>query len=524
VASLKWHFFTDEPVVHPALADRPPLYPLWAAAWVALSPQPDEQIYLARLGNLLLAAAVPLLIFWSLRAAVLDVAAAWAALIFTLYPAFLRNAAQLLTEPLFLVLLFGSLGLFLRARSSRHMVLSGLLAGLAFLTRPTGLLLPILYAFLIVSGVQKPRPTPPERLNARPGTHEAGGARPNARWSLLLLLGGFLLPIVPYWIGVAAQTGSPFTSVLRYNYSIRNIQEGTFYGFERRFLPPGAFMQAHAGELLHLIARQWRTMGLALWRSLQFLVPLILFWRPRPSWCRTALIGLALLNFLFHAMSWTVWGAARYLFPTYIIGLALLLEAPFLWEMQAAPPRTDTSPWAMLDTPLSRLTGPIGRIGRRHFVNAVVGLAVGLTLAACLQQDVWLYREKMRPEAGIPLGWAYRAAADRLAQTPPGSLCAANQPWIVNLLARRPAVMAPRFRDEEQLRRYLAHYRPATLTLFVTERDPEDVATARRLVQDLWSSPRVWPELSKLLVLERAELRAGQTPRQALLMFRIGVM
>src|SRR5207249_1955826 len=26
VSSLKWHFFTDSPVVHPAIADRPPLY------------------------------------------------------------------------------------------------------------------------------------------------------------------------------------------------------------------------------------------------------------------------------------------------------------------------------------------------------------------------------------------------------------------------------------------------------------------------------------------------------------------
>src|SRR5438046_1890858 len=28
ISSLKWNFFTEAPVVHPALADRPPLFPL----------------------------------------------------------------------------------------------------------------------------------------------------------------------------------------------------------------------------------------------------------------------------------------------------------------------------------------------------------------------------------------------------------------------------------------------------------------------------------------------------------------
>jgi len=82
--------------------------------------------------------------------------------------------------------------------------------------------------------------------------------------------------------------------------------------------------------------------------------------------------------------------------------------------------------------------------------------------------------------------------------------------------------MAPRFRDAAQLRRYVAHYRPATLTLFVSEREPGDVATAQRLVQNLWSGPRARPELSELLVLDRAELRVGRSPRQALLMFHVG--
>jgi len=72
-----------------------------------------------------------------------------------------------------------------------------------------------------------------------------------------------------------------------------------------------------------------------------------------------------------------------------------------------------------------------------------------------------------------------------------------------------------------ELRRYLACFRPATLTLFVTEREPEDVATARRLVENLWTQPDVRPELAEALDLETANLHAAHAPRQAVLMFRV---
>jgi hypothetical protein len=499
VSSLKWHFFTDDPIIHPALADRAPLYPLWAAGWVALSPDPDRQIWLARFGNLLLAAALPAAIYWALCPAVTGTAAALAAFIFMLYPGFIRNSAQPLTEPLFLLLLFCSVGTFLRGRSARDWLVSGLLAGLAFLTRPSGLLLPLVYGAALLfrhSGVQACR-----RSGVQGGRSERLPEltpidRTSNRWALLFVLGGFALPLLPYWCAVAVQTGSPFTSILRYNYSIRHIDEGTFYGFERSFEPPVAFVRSHFHELVRLVAQQWATMGSALGRSLQFLAPLVLFWRPL-AWERSqaVLLGLALLNYLFHAMSWTVWGAARYMFPTYIIGIALLLDAPLRWGARDA--------------------------GRRRLALGAVTVGVGLTVAACVEQDIRLFREKSRPSAGVHLGWAYARAGDRLEELPVGGVCASNQPWIINLLTRHPAVMAPRFQDARQLRRYLARYQPATLTLFVTEREPGDVATALKLVKDLWGTTQVRAELSDVLDLESTERRATGSVRQALLMFRI---
>jgi 4-amino-4-deoxy-L-arabinose transferase-like glycosyltransferase len=517
-SSLKWNFFTDAPVVHPALTDRPPLYPLWAAGWMTLSTDPMRQIWLARLGNLLLAAIVPATLYWALVPAVSEVAAALAAFIFMLYPGFLRNSAEPLTEPLFLLLVFGSLGRFLRAAFPVDWIVAGLLAALSFLTRPTGIILPVLYsAVLLVQTAGERRQATARVAEAQLGpvrssTSSIGRAAAAvvcrlsaAVWHgpFLLVLAGFIVPLIPYWIVVTAQTGSPLTSILRYNYSIRHIDEGTFYGFERSFEPPAVFVWHHVREIGHLVARQWATMGSALGRSLQYLLPLGLFWRRGSSRKQAVLLGLALGNFLIHALSWTVWGAARYLFPTYVVSMALLLDAPVRWAS--------------------------GELSDGEVPNAIavllsagaIALGASLTLNACLWQDARLYREKARPFAGVQLGWAYAAAGHLLSETPSGTICATNQPWMVNLLARRPAVIAPRFRDADQLRRYVACYRPNRLALFVTKREPEDVATALRVVNGLWTRPAVRSELTDTLDLERAVLHAERAPRQALLIFRV---
>jgi hypothetical protein len=223
------------------------------------------------------------------------------------------------------------LGRFLRAASPVDWSISGMLAGLSFLTRPTGILLPLLYSVaLLVKGEWS--------VAIREGSighhHEPRATHHRGRGqAILLVLLGFVLPLAPYWIAVAVQTGSPFTSILRYNYSIRHIEEGTFSGFERSFEPPMTFVWRHAREIAPLVAQQWVTMGSALARSLQYVLPLGFFWRRGLGWKQGVLLGFAFLNFSLHALSWTVWGAARYLFPTYIIGMALLLDAPFRWSM-----------------------------------------------------------------------------------------------------------------------------------------------------------------------------------------------
>jgi hypothetical protein len=216
-------------------------------------------------------------------------------------------------------------------------------------------------------------------------------------------------------------------------------------------------------------------------------------------------------------MSWTVWGAARYLFPTYIIGMGLLLDAPLRWaatgdeKMLAHGPADDAKAFS------SEMAGH----RRVRLAAGAVAAALALTLAACLEQDLRLYREKQHPFGGVHLGWAYAEAARCLAETPHGEVCASNQPWILNLLAERPTVMAPRFQDAAQLRRFLARYRPESLVLFVTEREAGDVAYAQRLVEHLWTRPSLREEERGVLELRQFRLRRTHFPRQALLVMRV---
>jgi hypothetical protein len=304
------------------------------------------------------------------------------------------------------------------------------LSGLAFLTRPAGLLLPIYFTLIL--------------LFRRPVARSPG--RPVA-----ILWAAFVLVWIPYGIALALYYGSPLTSILSYNFSIRHIYEGTIYGFERSFPRPLAFALAQPLEVLELIGRQTWTLLSALGRGLRFLLPLLVLVRVEDWRRHRELLLFAALNFGFHAVSWTVWGAGRYLLPTYLILTAVLLDGAI---RRAGPP----SSW---------------RLPRWLLAGLVALAAVGAAQAAIVGA-MRLHREKSGPNAGVPMGWAYRKATTWLREQPRDGtfVCASNQPWILNLLADRPARMAPRFRDVAQARRFLERYPVSALIYFAEE--PED--------------------------------------------------
>jgi 4-amino-4-deoxy-L-arabinose transferase-like glycosyltransferase len=436
VSSIKWHFFNDAPPIHPAIADRPPLYPLVTSVVWRFA---EEPIRSARLANIALASLDTVLAYLLLARLIPLPAALGAAALLALYPAWMRDSVQPLTEPLFMAFWLGALLLFYsrggESLSGRRAALLGIASGLAYLTRPSGLLLPVFFSLALL---------PP--LAVRPAPR-----------ALLPLWSGFVLAWAPYGAAVALETGSPFTSILSYNFSIRHIYEGTLYGFERSFPKPLAFVAARPVEIVTLVGQQTWVLLAALGRSLRFLLPLALFLRTKDLRRDRELWLLAALNFSFHAVAWTVWGAGRYLLPTYLLVAALLLAAPLARSMEA-----EARVWRW--TPL-----------------AAAGAAWLGALLACVAGDVRLHREKGLPDSGVRMGWAYREAAQWLEREPGGAsdAVASNQPWILNLLSGRPARMAPRFRDVEQARRFSRRFPVRWLIYFAEE--PEDFVVLERI-------------------------------------------
>src|SRR5205085_622052 len=144
-----------DPVQHPALGDRPPLYPCFAALCELALPFANP-VTAARLGNVLLTAAVVLFAALYLRR-LYGERVALAATAFSFFlPHSLYWTAQPLTEPLAFCLTLGALLCWSRARGDAGEPArdaagksqwawsaaagAGALAGLVYLTRPTGAL------------------------------------------------------------------------------------------------------------------------------------------------------------------------------------------------------------------------------------------------------------------------------------------------------------------------------------------------------------------------------------------------
>lgn len=416
---LKYHFWNDDPVRHAAWGDRPPLYPAVALLWQRVLPLSDPTAA-ARVGNALLAALASAAACFYLRRLHGERAALLAAGFTFLLPHALYWTAQPMTEALWLLLGFCCLGAWETARTARTgaagalRASAGVLAGLAYLARPTGSLL--LAACLIDAFLSR---------RERP-----------LRGIVPPLLLGFLLCAAPYHLLLWRLYGSPLHSALGYTFAVAEYYEVTYHGFERQFPGAAAFLLSRGGEVPPLLLRQLGAHAESLLVPLIGLLPLVFRLRRaalappyRAGWI------LAGLTVVAHTLVWSAWGSSRY----FLLVLPLLAAS----LLAAAPP-----PGA----------------GRKLLLAAN-----GLGLAAALAG--FYGRELGAPAPGAR---AARAAAAAVSEA---RLVASDRPATFNLLLERPAVMLPRTTDPAQLGRFVARYRPDTLVLFLSEplRDEAEV-------------------------------------------------
>jgi 4-amino-4-deoxy-L-arabinose transferase-like glycosyltransferase len=126
-------------------------------------------------------------------------------------PAFVIEPVYILTEPLFIALLTAAVWLYTRAGkapSTERFALAGLVFGLAALTRPVAMLLPVVLV--------------PHLANV----HRAQGWRRYAA----ALLGAFALTLLPWMIYLARSTGNPLPEGFSSNLWIGAVGDGQWQG------------------------------------------------------------------------------------------------------------------------------------------------------------------------------------------------------------------------------------------------------------------------------------------------------
>ncbi|NLB95225.1 MAG: hypothetical protein GX785_05890 [Armatimonadetes bacterium] len=445
--ALKWHFFDHGPVVRPAVVERPILYPLLGGLVLRLFPE-AEPLRALQATNAALAAVNTALALAAFHTVVPAPVAWLAAALFVLLPPVTETATLALSEQLFLSLWLLALLLLPGVTRPRRAAAFGLVAGLATLARPNGILLFLALPWLL-SPVRRHR-------NARRATLAA-----------LAASGAVLLPYSLYAWTARAPEMRPAALV---NYAVLHIHQATWHGFGQTIPSPPAFIAGHLGAVAAAIHRKVEANLAALWVSL-FPLPLLLLLRvharpadPTRALCR-AWLTLAVASFAFYSLAWVAAGALRYLLPGTILLLPLLLEHGFRVAR--------SSPAA-----------------RGLFCLTLVG-AVSL-FGAHWQEHQKACRYRWNRAAGLP----YAQAAKWIEELAgPEDVVASNNPWEVHYQTCRPAVACPFFRDRADLTRLRRQFGVRWVLLFAYPRDARLQLCREhpnaRLVRQTWNQ-RGW--------------------------------
>lgn len=442
--ALKWHFLDNGPVVRPAANERPILYPAFGAAVLRLAPSLEPLLSL-QLANALLSAANVLLALAAFSTVVSPAAAWLSAVVLIFVPGMCETATVAISEQLFLFLWLSGLLVLPRAHRPAGGARLGLLAGLAMLTRPVGLfLLPAAALWLWHRRRQ---------VGHAPLPNDAGaGSRTASRrlvwmpWSALAAGFGVAL-LTGAWLSGPAG-GPELRPGLLVNYTVLNIRDATWHGFGRPMPTPLEFLRAHWPAVLHLIRQKLNVNLDAVVLSLgALLVPAALAIGapagadPRRRALRAAWLAAAGLNFATYTLSWVPVGAMRYMLPTAVVLLPLVVDA----TLAAAA--------------VSR--------ARKILLAAAVAAALAPMLASCAQ--LW----RAGRDACPPEGWRYYLMGARWlrAAAGPEDVVASNNPWMVSYLAERPAIICPEFRPGAGLERLARTFDVRWVLLYAGEGD-----------------------------------------------------
>ena len=474
IHSIKWHFFTDDPVIHSAAGERPPLYPVLVSVIWRLG----GRIATIDAINVLLGVAAVVVLFLLYENVLGWI---WPAFAAAALVALNRNVAKACvypwSEPLFSLLHAGAFLLLFKALASRPApesvasadspprglrmqlnrsdvlaLIAGVIAALTYLARPTGIVLSI--AAVVVMIVVR-------------------------RWRTLAL---FLLPniaIIGVWLTIVwILKGDPFFSVQAHHFRVVNISEGMGIGWGARIQSSDEFYRTHpilpmvimnAWEYTtEFLGRPFLGMPIQTWTGRKFPYLGVMFffvavgivflgrWTIHRLKSRGAMLGLAALgHFLLVSLVWATHEGDRFLQPVFVLFIPLWVGAVF-----------DAARWV-----IRRMPKVLGSV-----VWALVGVA-WLSVAWVYVHDLILTRIALSQTLPLPLASA--AERERLnLLVPQGAVIATDDPFVSNWWLDRPSIWLPSRAGWPKAREFFNEYS----VTFISVMNTEDSLFAGRLM------------------------------------------
>ncbi|MBI3961698.1 MAG: glycosyltransferase family 39 protein [Deinococcus sp.] len=414
VLSIKFHYFNSLPVVHSALADRPPLYPLLVGLlWALWQSQAVVQLASAALGALNV-----LLLYLMARQAYGWRAARLAAAALVVTPPMFGTSLLPWSEQLSLVWVLLALWLY-QGYLRRPWVVPaiGILCALAYLTRQASMA--VLVCLLVLLW-----------LDTR-------------RWSeMALALASFALALAPLAVVNLLQGRGPLASSQQYHFVVARFTEGMWWGFSRQYPTPWGFIAAHplvvAGGVLWNLGTY--ILNLVWW--LAGVLPALprLVAKGSRLWATRNALIIAAGTLVLHSLVWSTTDAFRFMLVPVVVLLPPLAAGLLTWVRGLRRRHPHRSRWAY---------------------GIALFLLLGLFSADVVRVNVsaiLVYLRQGRMVAPALVGPPENLGRWLGQNTPAGAVVAAVNPWMPAYLSHRPAVLLPVNLTGEQLQRFLAQY------------------------------------------------------------------
>jgi hypothetical protein len=435
--SIKWHFFSAEPVIHSAIGERPLLYPLLLAPFCR-----DD--YPARacqwVTMLTMVAALVLAAAWTRRMGLNWQAATIAVALLAFNPALAMCSIYPWTEPLYLAWLLGVMLVVGRdsdsPRAAHAACAAAFLTVLAYLTRASA---PAIVAGLSLWYLYR-----------------------RSYRALAAYLATLILLLIPWWTVVWVARGNPFYSIQSFHFIVNDIRDGMATGYGVVFPRPIGFLVGNAGIVLKKVAAHTLSyIGELFGPTYLSLLSVFVFLRivrPRnaDSIERAANGGpchaIAFFHFLLPALTWATFDYVRFMAPCFV-----LLAVPAVAEMDEL----------------------VGRLAARRARLAAWSLV--LAAIAFFYADQWaqLYQQVMDGHDRDLSMKVMRIELDRI--VPPKATLVCRDPFSCNYYFDRPMIVLPDAADSaqrlERLTRFLDEYHPDYLLL-----TPDEVRSLSPLI------------------------------------------